>query len=46
MDKDIITKKDIEDILSSGSKYLNIQANAIITPLAMDLINKEGIKLE
>lgn len=46
MDKKLITQKDIEEMLKSNKKILSISSNVIITPLAMDLIKKEGVKLD
>ena len=46
MSKDIITKEILEKILKEGQNLLVITKDTILTPLAMDLINKENIKLD
>lgn len=45
MTKNLITQKDIEDILKQNTKTLVISADTIVSPLALDLIVKHGIKL-
>lgn len=42
---EIITKKDIEELLRLNSKSLTISSNTIITSIARDLINKNEIVL-
>ena len=46
MSKDIITREILEKILKEGQNLLVITKDTILTPLAMDLINKENIKLD
>ena len=46
LSKDIITKEILEKILKEGQNLLVITKDTILTPLAMDLINKENIKLD
>ena len=46
MSKDIITKEILEKILKEGQNLLVITKDTILTPLAMDLINEENIKLD
>jgi len=46
LDKQLITQKMIEEMLKSSKKILSISKDTILTPLAMDLINKENIKLD
>ena len=46
MDKKLITQEMIEEMLKSSIKILSISKDTILTPLAMDLINKENIKLD
>lgn len=43
MDKKLITQKDIEELIKSGTKSLTITQNTIVTPLAMELAAKSGI---
>ncbi|MEE8324821.1 MAG: thiamine pyrophosphate-dependent dehydrogenase E1 component subunit alpha [Candidatus Humimicrobiaceae bacterium] len=43
---EVITKKDIEALLRGGSRSLTISINTVITSIAMDLINKNGIILD
>lgn len=45
MNKKLITQKEIEKFLGSGSKSLTISRDTIITPLAEDLIRKNEILL-
>lgn len=46
MSKDVITQEILEKILKEGQNLLVITKDTILTPLAMDLINKENIKLD
>ena len=46
LSKDIITREILEKILKEGQNLLVITKDTILTPLAMDLINKENIKLD
>lgn len=46
MNKNIITRENLETILKEGKDFLIISKDTIVTPLAKDLIDKEGIKLK
>jgi acetoin:2,6-dichlorophenolindophenol oxidoreductase subunit alpha len=46
LDKKLITQEVIEEMLKSSIKILSISKDTILTPLALDLINKENIKLD
>jgi acetoin:2,6-dichlorophenolindophenol oxidoreductase subunit alpha len=45
MTKNLITQKDIEDILKQNTKLLVISRDTIVSPLALDLIAEHGLKL-
>ncbi len=43
---EVITKKDIEELLKRNSKSLTVSSNAVVTAIAMDLIKKNKIALD
>jgi len=43
LDKKLITQEIIEEMLKNSIKILSISKDTIVTPLAMDLINKSGV---
>ncbi len=45
MDKKIITKDDIEKLLKGSKKDLIVSRDTVITSIAMELINREGINI-
>ncbi len=45
MNRNILTEKDIKDIIRNGSMSITLPKDAIISPLAQDLIEKKGFRL-
>jgi acetoin:2,6-dichlorophenolindophenol oxidoreductase subunit alpha len=45
LDKKLITQEIIEEMLKNSEKSLSISKDTIITPLAMDMISKNGVTI-